>query len=161
MANSQPEQLTIENAELKFINFSGREKTYNEEGNRNFSVVIPESDVQALLDAGWNVKLNRDKNAKNEDDARDPFWHIPVTVSYKIRPPRVTMIASGRRTVLDEDMVGTLDYADIQLVDLVLNGRRWDDNGVPRIKAYLKTAYVTINEDPMERKYALKGDPDA
>jgi hypothetical protein len=47
-----------------------------------------------------------------------------------------------------------LDYADIKTIDVMLNPYEWEVNGNTGVKAYLKTAFVTLNEDELELKYA-------
>lgn len=145
-------QLVIEDAELimAFRNFSGREGKYNAEGDRNFSVYVDPEIADKLVNDGWTVRMSK---PRNEDEEPRPF--IQVRVSYRHRPPLIVMITSQGRTHLDEDTVGTLDWADIQTVDMIINGSTWTNNGKSGIKGYLKSMYVTIEEDVLERKYAL------
>jgi hypothetical protein len=70
------------------------------------------------------------------------------------------MITSAGRTPISEEMVETLDYADISLVDLIARGYEWDVNGKKGIKAYLQSMFVTIQEDPLEQKYGLIAEDD-
>ena len=143
--------LNIENAHIIFRNFAGKETQFNRAGERNFCVII-DSPEQAdiLAKDGWNIKQLRPL-----EEGDRPANYIPVSVSYKVAPPKVIMInPRGRQTVLDEDSIEILDYADIVGVDLSINPYEWEVNGKTGIKAYLKAMYVTIEEDAFEAKYA-------
>lgn len=139
----------IEDADLIFKNFAGNEDKYNRAGDRNFGVILP-ADVAAQMEKdGWNVRYLQ---PREEDDTPTPY--VQVAVSFKNRPPRVVMITSTGRTPLTEDMVETLDYADIRMVDLIARGYDWEVNGKSGTKAYLQSMFVTIEEDALEQKYA-------
>lgn len=148
MAND--EDVVFEGAQLIFKNFSGKEAQYNREGDRNFAVIIPTEDLaQKMLADGWNIKY---LNPREEGDLPVPY--LPVSVSYKNRPPRIVMITSAARTNVSESMVEVLDWSTFQNVDLIVRPYHWDVNGKAGVKAYLKTMYATLEEDALERKYA-------
>lgn len=141
----------IEGAEIIFRNFSGKEGQYNREGDRNFSVIIPdEKTAQDLLADGWNVKY---LNPREEGDLPTPY--VPVAVRFDILPPRIVMITSMARTNVDENMVEVLDWANIENADIIVRAYEWEVNGKKGLKAYLKSLFVTIEEDYLERKYAV------
>lgn len=141
----------IENAKIIFRNFEGKEGQYNRNGDRNFAVIIPdEKTAQNMLKDGWNVKYLQ---PREEGDEATPY--IQVAVSYKNRPPRIVMMTSTARTVLTEDNVEILDWADIKSSDLICRAYEWDVNGKTGVKAYLQSLFVTIEEDYLERKYAV------
>jgi hypothetical protein len=139
----------VEDAELVFRNFSGKEGKYNQEGQRNFSVFLDDGTAKQMLDDGWNVKYLA---AREEGDEDRPY--IQVSVNFKNKPPRVVMITSTARTHLDEDSISVLDWANIKTCDLIAREYVWTVGDKTGIKAYLQSMFVTIEEDELEKKYA-------
>lgn len=141
--------LTIENARIVFRNFSGLEGRYNLAGNRNFCVLIDPDEAEILKEDGWNIKWLK---PRDEDDAHQAY--LKVKVSYKKIPPKIVLVNDNRKTELDEETLQILDWADIDYVDLIINPSRWEmSDGKNGISAYVKTMYITLTINEIERKY--------
>lgn len=151
--SDKPATFMVEDAKIIFRNFAGREDQYNREGDRNFAVVLPEDVAEQMLKDGWNVKY---LEAREEGDEATPY--ISVAVNFKNRPPRVVMLTSRARTNIHEDTIEVLDWAEIAKADLIATAYTWTVNNKSGVKAYLKSLFVTIEEDELERKYAVDAD---
>lgn len=139
----------MENVRIIFKNFAGKEGMYNREGDRNFAVLIDQETAAKMLEDGWNIKVLK---AREEDDPEQPY--MQVSVNFKGRPPHIVMITSRGRTTLTEHECEILDWADIRTTDLIVRPYEWAVNGKTGVKAYLKSIFVTIEEDELELKYA-------
>lgn len=146
---AQEGTLLIEDARIIFRNFAGKEGKYNREGDRNFCVLLDPELAETMREDGWNVKALK---AREEGETDQPY--IQVSIGYKIRPPKVVMVTSRGRTILSEDEIEVLDWVDIRQVDLIVNPYHWNVKGTTGISAYVKSLYITIEEDALDLKYA-------
>lgn len=134
--------ITIENAQVIFKNFEGRESDFNKEGNRNFGVFLNMDSVESLQRDGWNVKFLKPK----EDDPnqfRQPW--LSVKVKFDPYPPICQLVTPAGRIRLDESTIGQLDWTDFDRCDLII--RPYNYPATPLrpagVAAYLKAIYVT------------------
>lgn len=147
--------LEIENARIIFRNFSGAADKYNREGDRNFSVVIPDQEMaDALLAEGWNVRI-RDPREGYEDDG--PFMFLPVKIKFNSRGPGAYVESGNSVTRLNEETIGMLDEIDILSVDMDLRPFDWEVNGKTGRSAYLQNISVRQNIDRFGARYAEEG----
>lgn len=153
--NKRIDNIVVENARLIFKNFAGEESKFNRAGNRNFCVILDGDSAEDLRQMGWNIKALRPR-----EDEDEPTYYLQVTVAFGNFPPKVIMISGKTKTVLDEESIDTLDYAEIANVDLIIRPYHWEVNGKEGIKAYLKTMYVTIEQDVFAGKYDCLDDED-
>lgn len=142
------EKLKIEGAKICRTNFSGTADQYNKNGIRKFSVIFDVETGEALEGEGWNVR----RRPGREEGDPDRYF-LDVTVRFGAIPPKVVLVTSRNRTVLDEDTISILDRSIIVNADIVLNKRYWEVNGKSGYKAYLKTGYFTVEEDEFADKY--------
>lgn len=142
--------IKIEGATLIFRNFQGKQNRFNDPGNRNFGVLIDDDMAEELLADGWKIKRLRP-----DEDGHEQAW-LPVKVKYGDYPPIAVLITSRGKTKLDEDTIGQLDWTYIKNVDMIIRPYNYPAmQGRPAgVSAYLKSIYVTVNEDDLELKYA-------
>lgn len=145
--------IVIENARIGFRNFSGKEGKYNPAGRRNFCVFLEGDLGKTLEEDGWNVRWLEPK-----DDSEERQAYLQVSVSFDNIPPKMIIVSSKGKTILDEESVGILDWAEIKEVDLIIRPYNWTLHAGTRnektgVKAYIKTMYVVIHEDEFESKY--------
>lgn len=148
----------VEGARIMFRNFRGEETPYNKPGDRNFAIALPEDKAETLAADGWNVKKLEPKEGYEEEGVT---FYLPVAIRFDVFPPRVELVTDTSRSRLGEDQIGMLDWADITNVDLIVRPHNWEmPGGKHGTKAYVKTMFVTIEEDALERKYgAMSGGP--
>lgn len=145
--------ITIENVRIGFRNFSGKEGKFNPKGDRNFVIFLDENIAKELNNEGWNIRWLKPRNEDEEAQAI-----LQVKVMYGKVPPTVLLIGSKGKTLLAEDNINILDWAEFQNVDVILRPYQWEVRGNTGVKAYLKKMYVTLVEDELEKKYEVVPD---
>lgn len=148
------ENIVKEDAQIIWRNFAGNPDKFNPNGGkRTFSLVLTQDEAESLLDEGWNVK-----ERVNKEDETDVLYTLQCRANYDgSRPPKIYLVtvAKGKKhkSLLDEDTVKVLDYAEIERVDVVISPYKWTMGNKSGISAYVKTMYVTIARDELEDLY--------
>lgn len=145
------ENIKIKGAKILFRNFSGKPDKFNANGEKNFVLLIPFELEQDLIKDGWNIKHLK---PRDEDEAPQPY--LPVAVSYKNERylPIVKLITKRGIALLNDDTISNLDSVEIKKIDIVVRPRIWQKStGESGVKAYVKTMYVTAEEDEFANDY--------
>lgn len=145
--------IKIEGATLIFRNFRGEKNDYNDEGNRNFGVLLPDDLAEELIQEGWRVKHLRPK--EDDPDHYEQPW-LPVKVKFGKISPIIQLINSRGMIKLDEETIGQLDWTKPKHVDLVIHPYNYPAiKGRPAgVSAYLRSMYFVKDEDEFASKYA-------
>jgi len=152
MAYENITNIKVAGAKIKFKNFEGRVTEYNKNGNREFSLVLDEEDALNLQEIGWKVKPKELRDGSIQ-------YLLPVEASFKkvpnIKQMKVVQVTSKNQTILNEETIGNLDYADILNIDLTIRPYCWGPvQGKYGVKAFLQEMWVTIYEVDWADKYA-------
>jgi hypothetical protein len=147
MANNV-NNIVIEGARIGFRNFSGVEGKFNPAGRRNFCLFLDTESAEKLTLDGWNIKW-----LEPRDPDEDRQAYLQISVAYGKIPPKIFLVTAHNKTLLDEETVGLLDFAELSNVDIIVRPYVWEVNGRTGIKAYVKSMYCTIVEDEFDDKY--------
>lgn len=148
------QNLEIENANIgrgRYRNFSGEKSAFNPTGKRTFTVLLDEEIGHQLEDAGWHIRWRQPV-----DDQDDVIALLTVEVRFGDYPPKILLISGDDRTYLDESNVSLLDSADIARADLIVRPYNWEVNGKSGTKAYVKSLYVTLQDDDFGGRYTQR-----
>ena len=156
--------LQIDNARITYKNFAGVGSKFNREGERNFSLIIPDEVVfdkksgeemelkDVLKREGWNVKIKKPDPLKPRDEDDKPFMHLPVKVKFNDdydpeseddRGPYCYLITGNNKVRLGPDNIGCLDNVWIDNIRLDIRPYDWEVNGKTGRTAYLHAIEVT------------------
>lgn len=156
-------KVDIENAHIGggvWRNFRGEKGVYNKNGDRYFNLFLDPDVADVLSEVGLPVKV-REPRPEYEDD--EVLLFMKVKVRYrdegsKGSNPQVILVSSKGQTLLKEDELAILDWADIEKADVIINPYYWSfvQNGeeLSGVSAYLDKIWITIRESPLDMKYA-------
>lgn len=148
---------TFRNAHIIWKNFRGEKGPYNTNGDKSFAILINDPALaEELREEGWVLK-----ELASNDDYDSVAYALKVKVRFDKRPPKCKLITNigGRQkqTILDENTISSLDWAEPEKIDLTISQSNWSMNGRTGVTAYLDVMYFTPVVDELEAEYA---DPD-
>lgn len=147
---SKNDMVIIENANIHFLNFSGAVGKYNPTGRRKFTIFLEDDEAAFFEDAGWNVRY-----LKPREEGDKPQAVLDAFVSYTNPSfqPKIVLVNNHGKTILNEDNLEILDWADVSNWDLMLRPYEWEVSGKKGIKAMVASLYATVIPDELEEKY--------
>lgn len=149
-SNNKVGKCTLEDVRIIYRNLEGRpDKYHTKGGHRTCSVVLPTEELaEQLIADGWPVKK------KVTNDEGDYFYHLPVKANFESNnPPRIYLVTGKKKRRATEETVSTVDYANIDSVDVVISPYQYDVGGNKGISAYIDVMYVNIELDELAKKY--------
>lgn len=148
--------LQVNDAKIIYRNFRGEGSKYNREGDRNFTMIIPNQELaDELIAHGWNVKIKAPR-----EEGEDPFMYLPIKVKFNDRGPHIYLMTGDRTNRLEEDMVPMLDDIDICSVNLDIRPYDWEVNGKTGRTAYLQAMKVIQEIDRFAAEMAEEEFPE-
>lgn len=140
-------------------NFSGEERKdphtnqiVNAKGDRNFCLFLSTDLALQLKADGWNV---RELKPIDKEDSGQPFLPIKLGYSEKSRPPKIIIVNSaGQQHQMDVEEVHKIDGMDIDYANIKIHPYLWNVQNKSGVKAYLRSIYIHIAEDELDRKYS-------
>lgn len=150
-------KILMDNVKIKYPNFAGIRKQFNDEGDRNFVVVIEDPEIaEELRERGFNIKI---KTPDNPGEV--PEMQFKVVVSYRYSAP-IAYLKTGRKLKeLTEETIGILDSIEMERVDLDLRlGKEWSAGGRTGRTAYLDKIVVVQEVDRFLARYAEDEHPE-
>lgn len=146
------EDVELEDAQIKWnwSHFDGRQDTYNEEGEYNYTLVLPRQTALELLEEGWNV---REREPYEEGD--EPEFTLEVKISDKFGMPKMFLIKRGRRFGVEKlRELHDIKRETTTQIDVIITPSRWVNGNRTGVTAYTKELYATITESRFAEKYA-------
>lgn len=140
-------------------NFSGHADTYNREGDRNFTISIPQDVAEEMISEGWDIRVREPKS-----EEYDTEYTLKIRLKYHDyngnpmrNQPVVYFVQDGHRRMVEEDEVSVLDHASIGSADLVIRQYPYNFGGRSGVSTSLVIGYfklVTSDfDDPFEDEY--------
>lgn len=150
-------KILMDNVKIKYPNFAGIKKQFNDEGDRNFVVIVEDPEIAEMLrERGFNISIKK-PNSPDED----PVYQFKVVVSYRYSAPIAYLKTGKKLKELTEETIGILDSVEMERVDLdVRLGKEWTAGGRTGRTAYLDKIVVVQEVDRFLSRYAEEEFPE-
>lgn len=156
MAERRLKKLELENVNIRFSNFAGREDNYGH-NYRTVNVDIPLELEDELEEAGWPLKHYK---VRNEDEIPQGYLKVRVSFMYEDKAPDIFLsTASGRKMKVKESTVHKLDKYTLKDIDMELESSYSRDKTTGQWREtptiYLTTMFATLIESRLAAKHGL------
>ena len=131
-----------------FRNFGGEVRQFNDDGKRNFSVLVEPKYIPFLEKEGVYIK---DFTEKKGGGKKKTFVKIFINYDSIVKPE--IYVRRGKKedfVMLSPDKVGMLNKANFDNVELVVDPYKRDNTPV---LLYLSRGFFTMHVDPISAKY--------
>lgn len=132
-----------------FSHFDGRADTFNDQGDYNFTIILPEETARTLADEGWAVK-----ELPPYEEGDDPEFTLKVKISYKYEAPKIYLIKGNRKIRAEEADLSDIRRDTCEQIDVIITPSRWVNGNRSGISAYAKELYAQVKESRFENKYS-------
>ncbi len=146
----------LTNQNIIWRNFEGRKEKYNENGNRFFTLSLPDDIADALIERGFNVRIRVVKT----DDGDRAYKNLKVNLKYygsQYDPKVYFMQADGSHSTLDENSIKLLDtmrFADAAM-DIYPKSYIDMSTGEEKYSARLNKMLFTQEVDEFEKEFGF------
>ncbi len=145
------DDVELEDVQIKwaFSHFDGREDTYNNQGDHNFTIMLPADTAEKMRSDGWNIRTTPGY------EEGDPDEHLlKIKVSYKYEGPKIYLIKGDRKMRAEERDLADIRRDTCEQIDVIITPSRWVNGPNSGISAYAKELYAKIKESRFSSKYA-------
>lgn len=141
--DEMPDKILFHSCRIVYRNLSGRIDEYNERGDRSFAIVIEDPELADKLEEdGWRIKRKPPREEGDPD-----FVTLKVFVKYDYRPPKIYIQSGDVKTLLNEDQLNEVDFADITDVKVSVTPYRGKNSRDGKWTAYCRTMIVFVEEE--------------
>ncbi len=143
----------IENAPVKYRNFSGAKTQMNKEGDVNFEIVIDEEVAKNMMKDGWYIKEDTSNPDKTE-------YRIKLRLGEFGEPEVYVIGEDGNAIPFHRGKWRRIDKMTISFVDVVFHQSKktFEYQGGEYYSAYVDELYVNIVESDLKKKYGIAPD---
>lgn len=145
------DDVELEDVRVKwaFSHFDGREDTFNNEGDHNFKIILPEETAMALADEGWAIKT-----LPGYEEGDPPEYLLTIKISYKYEAPKIYLIKGNRKIRATQRDLADIRRDTCEQLDVIITPSRWVNGPRSGISAYAKELYAKVRESRFSEKYS-------
>lgn len=141
----------FEDAQIKwaFSHFDGRADTFNDEGDHNFTIIVPRERAMEMMEYGWAI---RELEPREEGD--EPEFILKVKISYRYDPPKIYLIKGDRKMRASEPDLADIRRDVTEQISVIITPSRWINGNRSGVTAYVKELYAKVRQSRFSEMYA-------